>query len=280
MRNTIIASVILILCIATTADYVRSEGGIGNLNAPNKHNLSVYGLGPIRATSETEVCIFCHTPHVALLDGPLWNHSLSSATYTVSLPPGVTGTQLSTPENPPDGDSKLCLSCHDGTVSLGDVRNPGNASDIFTHTIPMGSALPDVGNGSSNLGTDISGHHLVSIQLNAELNAAKNAQCLDHSITFGVKGPLSITGPAKLKYTNNCYPQPECQKSSTNKGVQCTSCHDPHYDPIPGTTKFIRGAAAAPSSQTTYPPPTTWVFGDDICLSCHCYCADSGSCPQ
>ena len=37
------------------------------------HNLSVSGPGTVRATSETEVCIFCHTPHNSKPMSPLWN---------------------------------------------------------------------------------------------------------------------------------------------------------------------------------------------------------------
>src|SRR4051812_26168089 len=46
----------------------------------SKHDLSVAGPGTIKAVSESEVCIFCHTPHRAG-QTPLWNHTLSAATY-------------------------------------------------------------------------------------------------------------------------------------------------------------------------------------------------------
>src|SRR4051812_22035083 len=49
----------------------------------SKHDLSVTGPGPIKASTESEVCIFCHTPHRGTGENPLWNHSMSSATYTV-----------------------------------------------------------------------------------------------------------------------------------------------------------------------------------------------------
>ena len=47
----------------------------------SKHNLSVGGPGTIKASTETEVCIFCHTPHNSGPQTPLWNHQMSSATY-------------------------------------------------------------------------------------------------------------------------------------------------------------------------------------------------------
>ncbi|VAX15466.1 Cytochrome c family protein, partial [hydrothermal vent metagenome] len=30
-----------------------------------KHNLSVSGPGTVKASTETRVCVFCHTPHQA-----------------------------------------------------------------------------------------------------------------------------------------------------------------------------------------------------------------------
>src|SRR5204863_10180904 len=47
----------------------------------SKHDLSASGPGTIKATAESEVCLFCHTPHRAV-ELPLWNHTLSSANYT------------------------------------------------------------------------------------------------------------------------------------------------------------------------------------------------------
>lgn len=246
--------------------------GPGNLRAAgNKHNLSMTGTGSIKARTETQICVFCHTPHLAYSGTPLWNHTMSSAGYTVSNPPGVTGTQLSTPQNPPDGDSKLCLSCHDGTVPIGAVQNLGGRAT----TISMTAALPSPGNGSTNLGTNLSGHHLTSINISNALNTAKNAQCNANLVTMGVKSPASIPA-AYLKPTTNCYGG-GC--TPPNPGVQCTSCHDPHLDPIPGTTKFLRDGTGEPRHQPTYPPPTVWVYGDNLCLACHCDCSVTKSCP-
>ena len=47
----------------------------------SKHDLSAAGPGDIRAVTETEVCMFCHTPHRGTGENPLWNHSLSTTTY-------------------------------------------------------------------------------------------------------------------------------------------------------------------------------------------------------
>ena len=84
--------------------------------ASTKHNLSVTGTGNIKATSEQEICIFCHTPHNSAPQAPLWNRASSGSVYT----PYNSSTIFSSPGQP-TGASMLCLSCHDGTIALGSV---------------------------------------------------------------------------------------------------------------------------------------------------------------
>lgn len=70
-----------------------------------------------RAWARGESCAVCHTPHGPGAGGPAkprWNHQMSSATYTLYASP----TLDATPRQPEHYGSKLCLSCHDGTVAL------------------------------------------------------------------------------------------------------------------------------------------------------------------
>src|SRR3990167_8530151 len=80
----------------------------------SKHNLSVTGSGEVKAAEETEICIFCHAPHTTTAQAPLWNRYDSGQSYTT-----YTSTTLRAITRQPSGSSKLCLSCHDGTVALG-----------------------------------------------------------------------------------------------------------------------------------------------------------------
>ncbi|MBD3856589.1 MAG: hypothetical protein IFK92_08720, partial [Acidobacteria bacterium] len=52
-----------------------------------KHNLSVSGPGAIRAASETQVCIFCHTPHNSTTQAPLWNRTDPGGPYQMYWSP-------------------------------------------------------------------------------------------------------------------------------------------------------------------------------------------------
>src|SRR4051795_4219699 len=80
-----------------------------------KHNLSATGPGTLKATSETQVCVFCHTPHgaEAIPAAPLWNRKLSAATYTTYTSTSIDANAAELAAGP-GGSSKLCLSCHDG----------------------------------------------------------------------------------------------------------------------------------------------------------------------
>src|SRR5436305_1982776 len=55
---------------------------LGDTVLASKHDLSAAGPGTIKAYAEAEVCTFCHTPHRGTGELPLWNHGLSTATYT------------------------------------------------------------------------------------------------------------------------------------------------------------------------------------------------------
>lgn len=221
-----------------------------------KHNLSSSGPGPVKATTETQICIFCHTPHSALPGTPpLWNRALSSATYIVpsSSMPAWT-TMLSTPQNPPDGDSRLCLSCHDGTIAIGSVVNLGGMSTtIAMHGgshLAAGGALAAAS--PAYVGTDLSGHHPVSIEVDSDLLSGKDAQCINGEVNFRVCKPQP---PVLLRPTNNSYGG----GPHTGLGVQCSSCHDAHNN----REDFLR--AGTPSDLTP------------LCTKCHVSCWDG--CP-
>ena len=168
------------------------------VNSPaNKHNLSTSGPGPVKSTTMTEVCIFCHTPHNANPAAPLWNQTLSGATYQV-----YASTTLEATVGPPGGSSKLCLSCHDGTIAIGNTVNSGTLAVQGVNT--QGRLT-----GPSSLGTDLRSSHPIALVpvVGSEI----------------VKPPAG--SPVKLDATGQ---------------VQCVSCHDPHRMDVDSTTnKFL-----------------------------------------
>ena len=73
--------------------------------AGTAHDFSLQGY------SGGQICIACHTPHggnTTVTDAPLWNHAVTTATYTLYS----SSTLNAGPLTQPSGVSKLCLSCH------------------------------------------------------------------------------------------------------------------------------------------------------------------------
>lgn len=255
-RYTLYAIIVLALFAPYAARYVPDVYAATIIGT--KHNLSKTGPGPIRAQTESQICVFCHTPHRALSQQtPLWNHTLSSASYTLpSSSQPAWASLLSTPIQP-DGDSRLCMSCHDGTVAIGSVVNTGRGI-ISMEGVAPGGVLPPTPPDqyiSPNFGTDLSGNHPVSIELNSSLITDKQTQCGSGDCSFEVCFPLA-NSPIKLRPTNNTYP---AGGVPPRQGVQCTSCHDPHNDPSPPNTAFLRLGSKYDTTE--------------LCYSCH---ADKG----
>ena len=181
MKKTSIILSVLFFCIPA----LLSAQSIVN----TVHNLSVSGSGTIKATSESEICIFCHTSHNSNPAAPLWNKKDPGLTYTL-----YNSSTMQALPGQPDGSSILCLSCHDGTIALGNVLSRKTSID-FTSDAKMPK-------GKTNLTTDLRDDHPISFVYDAAL-ASSDQQ---------IKTPASITKPVMLEKTK----------------MQCTSCHDPH----------------------------------------------------
>jgi predicted CXXCH cytochrome family protein len=194
-----------------------------------KHNLSVTGPGEARAVSETEICIFCHTPHNAFPISPLWNHELSAVENYTNYWSETLKSYSSQAEAPPiDGFSKLCLSCHDGTVALGMVSSRDMPIETFTEFLDIG--LPGY------LGTDLSGGHPISIVFDTALVNLRNEDPHIMHLNWPINDPDVKLYPTQRQY-----------------GIQCISCHDPH------------GGKGGPGA----PPFWRKSTHDDVCLVCH-----------
>src|SRR3990170_5040999 len=162
----VVAFVLATLITSWAAEDVRNS----------KHNPSTNPN--ILATGTTEVCIFCHTPHggdttVGGGAAPLWNRTLSSATYVLYDSPNFDGIS----KGQPAGVSKACLSCHDGTVAFDSLINFGGSGSTNNITgfngglvDPTTKAFRDGAGPFPNLGSpkvggnpDLSNDHPISM---------------------------------------------------------------------------------------------------------------------
>ena len=238
--------VLFLLLILITELY---SFGVSN----TKHNLSVSGPGTVKATSEQEVCVFCHAPHNTAKT-PLWNKPISTATYTLYSSP----TKHANIEQP-SGNSVLCLSCHDGTIALGTVSNQ-------TSSIGMGSVISLTGTG--NLGTDLSNDHPFSFNYDANLASANGQLVSPASLGNTVsleEGKVQCTSCHDAHSSVNT----SFLKVTSQNSMLCTSCHvktgwtgSSHYS----SPKTWNGAGVNPWFHT---PLTYSTVQSNGCENCH-----------
>jgi len=157
------------------------------------HNLSASGPGSVKAATEDQICVFCHTPHASSPTAALWNRRTSATSYL----PYTSSTAVAQPGQP-TGDSLLCLSCHDGTIALGELISRADPIEMSGGNNMM---PPDDG----LTGTDLRYDHPISFRYTASL-AAQN-------------GELATPGAFDPRL-----------KLDGNGELQCTTCHDAHDD--------------------------------------------------
>jgi predicted CXXCH cytochrome family protein len=189
MRKTILRTLLFALLLLSAVN--ASGGSILN----TRHNLSVSGPGDLRAAAEDRICIFCHTPHRAVQQIPyLWNRSDLTASY---IP--YQSSTLYASVGQPTGASKMCLSCHDGTIALGAMLSEPQEIPFLggMRFIPAGR--------TTYLGTDLSDDHPISFVYNSSLALQKG----------------ELVDPSQL---------PPAVNLDQNQQLQCTACHNPHDD--------------------------------------------------
>lgn len=188
----IVVSANLVAVLTALASLAPAGAAAADVSS-TKHNLSVSGPGTVTAASETRICVFCHTPHTASPDAQLWNRNASTASYTP-----YASSSLDASPGQPTGSSRLCLSCHDGTIALGEVLSE-------SLPIAMSGGITTLPPGESNLDIVLDDDHPVSFPFTPGL-AAADGELLD---------PALLTGDVRLDAAGE---------------LQCTACHDPHDD--------------------------------------------------
>jgi hypothetical protein len=222
--------------------------------ADTYHNLTTTGPGTIKGTGINEICVFCHTPHFGATSaedsGPLWNRTLSTATYTLYASP-----TLDSSPTQPTSVSKACLSCHDGTVGINQLRNrpgtglqtasnPSNATDT-----KIGDGVTPQSNDASLIGTDLSNDHPVSmVYANAKSPGLGTATIGDDTNASGFRPTTTEGSRTFVKGDTTAGTAPTFADIKlplyTGGTVQCASCHDPHEARTKSTNQvwFLRAS--------------------------------------
>ncbi len=140
-----------------------------------------------------QVCIVCHAPHnteVAVTDAPLWNHQSSVAVFSP-----YSSATLNAVVGQPDASSKLCLSCHDGTVAVDNFGGTTSGTYFIS--------------GRTLIGTDLRDDHPVSFTYDAALALDDGELADPTTANSGLGGTID-------------------EDMLIGHQVQCASCHDVH----------------------------------------------------
>jgi len=177
-----------------------------------------------------QICVACHTPHNAdttVNEAPLWNHTVTATTFALYSSPTFNGTT-----NQPAGSSKLCLSCHDGTVAIDSFGGAVGATTMSGASV-IGA------------GANLSDDHPISFVFDSALASADGGlhNPATTNVTIGLGGDKERTGTL-------------AQTMLIGGQVQCASCHDVHN----GAT--VPGTGGQPLLKVTK-------AGSALCLTCH-----------
>lgn len=184
--------------------------------------LGLSALGDIQGSSHDfsnaswsggEICKPCHTPHFADAEvGFLWAHAMSTQVYTLygepptqSSPGGV---------NELDQFSRMCLSCHDGTVALNDFHNGAGPPTFISPERNVAQ------NG------DLSDDHPIGLTAQYPIggNTGFNTPSLSPSGFYGFGGTF--------------FPEVPLFPFNGEQVVSCSSCHTPHA--VSGVPHLLR----------------------------------------
>lgn len=174
-----------------------------------------------------QICVVCHAPHnvATPVIPPLWNHAVTTATYTVYTSPTLDAGPL----DQPAGSTKLCLSCHDGTVAVDSFGGATGTQFI---------------SGPSNLGTNLTNDHPISFTYDTALATADGGLWDPSSTTVTIgSGAFTKTGTISDVLLQD-------------GKLQCAACHDVHNDFVVG------GIGGDPLLKISK-------LSSRICLACH-----------
>ncbi len=241
------AASLALLCTVSTAQALDIQ------NSKHNFQLTTNAVRVAAGGTEDGLCVFCHTPHKGASSLLLWNHQLSTNEYSwADVTAGRTtgGTSYPTNLRSWTGSTPKCLSCHDGTVSVGSLYwSNATANPAVTMTGPDADPDGSIGNSAyiipdAATGTNLRGNHPVGVPY-----SYGNVSSTYNGITTGPDVRLNewVAAPTGVKIFGAGGGGAPANGAA---GIECASCHDPHGT---GNTFFLRITKA----------------GSALCLGCH-----------
>ena len=157
-------------------------------------------------------CNVCHEAHTPGFANPLWHRNMSvSATFTVYGDPSLPSGSLDATVGQPDGETVMCLTCHDGVAGLdqyGWANAFGPGTGVATGYVPP-----------HPFGGNLAADHPVSFVYDAGL--ATTDGFLFDPTTQAVPTQTAFNGFVQNGTIQNVL-------LGANDKLQCSSCHDVH----------------------------------------------------
>lgn len=193
------------------------------------HNLGTTGLGRmsnIPGTTETEICIYCHTPHNAVAGkGFLWNRipEAGVSATTFALYTGSPTLNISQADKAAGISeiSKMCMTCHDGATAINSMANAraGTVAAQMGEYWQTGTFIDEWGKNIGEYGPDAGWGSGVAGQANLTN---------DHPISFNYEtvqaNDLTIRDISVPKGEGLVF------WGAGGNMLECVTCHDPHIN--------------------------------------------------
>lgn len=251
-RRAVSLPLVLLLALPAPAAAQTGPASI----AGSKHNFQLQ-TNPVHvdgavAGAEDGLCVFCHTPHKGASSLLLWNHQFSAGSYSwkdVAAGRTTGGTAYPANLRTWSGSTAKCLSCHDGTVSVGSLYwSNATANPVVAMAGPDQTAgaisnpafvIPQFADRG-----DLAGNHPVGVPYSYGQVASTY-----NGITTGPDVRLAqwVPAPTGVKVFGAGGGGAPVAGAA---GIECASCHDPHGTP---NLPFLR----LPKARS------------ELCLGCH-----------
>ncbi len=258
MKKQLVLVLALMLAMFLVGNAYGYTPGAGIKTSP--HDLSKAGgsIGkPYGGATEQagldRICVYCHAPHHTIKPSdastlaysyvPLWNHDLTTQTFTMYTnnsgnvsgdptrqAPG-SGGQVNNLAATAGSPSTLCLSCHDGTVATDAYGNGGGPSSSgygsYNWSPSKSSGTQFIQNNAYQIGAggDLSNHHPIGFDYIKAYNNSQSSQNGDYALA-NISTPMGTgrtIGQLLWNATWNTN-----RTTQTGGTMECTTCHSVH----------------------------------------------------
>ncbi len=256
MKQSQLYSILALGAVLASPAAWSAEGAAGGLQGTVHDFTQATGLtpntNPPAGVGDVGLCTYCHTPHKAYSTALLWNHTLSTSNFSWDIAKTTAGTNFPTFRGDTyKGATAKCLSCHDGTVAIGDIAWFVEGKPAVLD--PMQHAAPEPANIAN--GADMAGNHPVAMPFPYQgQGSTYNGVTTGPQISLDEWQADPVANGIRL-FNDDGAGNITAGPVLASTGIECSSCHDPHNKKT-ADDLFLRGTLTG--SDTNY-----------ICLKCH-----------